>query len=61
LDNVTALSPHQVDDKTIRAFADPALEPEKLLAALSWASFTAARRIGALLHHPASTCSDPTC
>jgi AhpD family alkylhydroperoxidase len=47
---LTALAPHEVDDDTIRAFADPALEQERLLGALSWASFTAARRIGALLH-----------
>lgn len=47
---LTALAPHDVDEKIIRDFADPASEPEKLLGALSWASFSAARRIGSWLH-----------
>jgi AhpD family alkylhydroperoxidase len=46
---LTALAPHQVDDEIVRDFADPHHEQEKLLAAISWGSFTAARRIGARL------------
>jgi AhpD family alkylhydroperoxidase len=46
---LTALAPHQVDDSVIRDFGDPQREQEKLLAAIAWASFTAARRIGARL------------
>lgn len=46
---LTALAPHQVDERVIREFVDPAQDPERLLGALSWASFTAARRIGSCL------------
>jgi hypothetical protein len=46
---LTALAPHQVDETVIRSFADPKNEQEKILGAISWASFAAARRIGSWL------------
>jgi AhpD family alkylhydroperoxidase len=46
---MTAFEPHRVDERVVRAFADPDKVPERLLGAISWASFTAARRIGARL------------
>jgi AhpD family alkylhydroperoxidase len=46
---LTALAPHQVDETVIRDFANPESEQEKILGAISWASFTAARRIGSWL------------
>jgi hypothetical protein len=46
---LTALAPHEVDERVIREFVDPAQDPKRLLGALSWASFTAARRIGSCL------------
>jgi len=46
---LTALAPHEVDEAIICAFADPQHDQQKLLGALSWASFTAARRIGSWL------------
>ena len=49
---LTALAPQQVDDQTIRSFVDPGREQEKFLGAIAWASFTAARRIGASLKLP---------
>jgi AhpD family alkylhydroperoxidase len=52
---MTALAPHLVDEKTVREFADPRTDPERLLGAISWASFTAARRVGARLA-PANVC-----
>ncbi|MEX0614034.1 MAG: hypothetical protein WD738_01135 [Pirellulales bacterium] len=52
---LTALAPHQVDEQVVRGFADPAQAQEKLLGALAWASFTAARRIGSLLHRAATS------
>ena len=39
----------KVDEKVICDFADPQHDQQKLLGALSWASFTAARRIGSWL------------
>jgi AhpD family alkylhydroperoxidase len=54
---LTALAPHEVDEKVIRAFADPAQDQEKLLGALSWASFTAARQIGSWLAAGAASSS----
>jgi hypothetical protein len=57
---LTALAPHQVDERVIRGFADPRREQAKLLAAISWASFTAARRIGSWLA-PTRDRSRPTC
>jgi hypothetical protein len=49
---LTALAPHQVDETVIRNFADPNSEQEKILGAISWASFAAARRIGSWLASP---------
>ena len=46
---LTAIAPHQVDDGMIREFADPGQDQEKILGAISWASFTAAWRIGSWL------------
>ncbi len=46
---LTALAPHEVDEKVIGEFVDPRQDQERLLGALSWASFTAARRIGSWL------------
>jgi AhpD family alkylhydroperoxidase len=46
---LTALAPHRVDEKIVRDFADPDREQERLLGAISWASFAAARRIGSWL------------
>jgi AhpD family alkylhydroperoxidase len=51
---LTALAPHQVDDAVVRDFAHPQEEQERLLAAIAWASFTAARRIGARLSRTGS-------
>ncbi len=51
---LTALAPHQVDDAIIRAFQTHFREDEKLLGALAWASFTAARKIGTWLQQPFS-------
>jgi len=48
---LTALEPHRVEEKTVRDFAGPRDDPARLLGAISWASFTAARRIGARLDH----------
>jgi AhpD family alkylhydroperoxidase len=46
---LTALAPHHVHETVIRNFADPGNEQEKILGAISWASFAAARRIGSWL------------
>ena len=46
---LTALAPHEVDEKVICEFADSGQGQKRLLGALSWASFTAARRIGSWL------------
>jgi AhpD family alkylhydroperoxidase len=53
---LTALAPHHVDEKVVREFADPRKEQVRILGAISWASFTAARRIGARLA-PACVCA----
>jgi len=49
---LTALAPYQVDDQVVFAFRTYFPEDEKLIGALAWASFTAARRIGAWLRGP---------
>jgi AhpD family alkylhydroperoxidase len=49
---LTVLAPQHVNDEVIRGFVDPVKAPEKLLGAIAWASFTAARRIGASLKFP---------
>ena len=47
---LTALAPYQVDDSVVHAFVTHINEDKKLLDALAWGSFTAARRIGTWLH-----------
>lgn len=47
---LTALAPYQADDSIVHTFVTQISEDKKLLAALAWASFTAARRIGTWLH-----------
>jgi AhpD family alkylhydroperoxidase len=49
---LAALAPYQVDNGTVLAFHAHFPEDDKLLGALAWASFTAARRIGSWLHVP---------
>ncbi len=44
---LTAVASYRVDEKTVAAFRRYNPEDTKLLGALSWASFTAARKIGA--------------
>ena len=46
---LTALAPYQVDDSIVHAFVTHINEDKKLLGALAWGSFTAARRIGTWL------------
>jgi hypothetical protein len=46
---LTAFAPYQVDDQVVLAFRTHFPEDEKLLGALAWASFTAARKIGTWL------------
>jgi len=50
----TALSPSQVTPGMVYAYLAAWPEQEKLLGALSWASFTTARRIGTWLNMPAA-------
>ncbi|UCF45419.1 MAG: alkylhydroperoxidase [Candidatus Bathyarchaeota archaeon] len=49
---LTALAPYQIDEEIVLAFRNHFPEDGKLLGALAWASFTAARRIGTWLHTP---------
>lgn len=51
---LTALAPYQVDDGIVLSFRIHFPEDEKFLGALTWASFTAARRIGTWLHVPST-------
>ena len=46
---LTALAPYRVDDSIVHAFVTHINEDKKLLGALAWGSFTAARRIGTWL------------
>jgi len=46
---LTALAPYQVDDSIVHAFVTHINKDKKLLGALAWGSFTAARRIGTWL------------
>ena len=46
---LTAFAPYQIDDRVVLAFRTHFPEDEKLLGALAWASFTAARKIGSWL------------
>ncbi len=47
---LTALAPYQVDEGVVNAFTTHITGDDRLLGALSWGSFTAARRIGTWLH-----------
>jgi len=47
---LTALAPYQVDDEVVNAFTTHITGDDRLLGALAWGSFTAARRIGTWLH-----------
>ncbi|MBV7329036.1 hypothetical protein KFU94_12405 [Chloroflexi bacterium TSY] len=47
---LTALASYQVDEGVINAFRWQQPDDETLIGATAWASFTAARRIGAWLH-----------
>ena len=49
---LTALSPHEVDEKVVLSFKKHFPEDNKLVGALAWASFTAARKIGTWLQQP---------
>lgn len=49
---LTALAPYQVDEGVVHTFANHFTGDDKLLGALAWGSFTAARRIGTWLHVP---------
>jgi AhpD family alkylhydroperoxidase len=49
---LTALAPYQIDEDLVSAFRRHFPEDDKLLGALAWASFTAARKIGTWLHTP---------
>ena len=46
---LTAFAPYQINDRLVLAFRTHFPEDEKLLGALAWASFTAARKIGSWL------------
>jgi len=46
---LTALAPYQVDKGVVNAFTTHFIEDDRLLGALAWGSFTAARRVGAWL------------
>jgi len=47
---LTALAPYQVDEGVVNAFTSHIIGDDRLLDALAWSSFTAARRIGTWLH-----------
>ena len=47
---LTALAPYQVDEGVVNAFTTHIIGDDRLLGALAWGSFTAARRIGTWLH-----------
>jgi len=47
---LTALAPYQVDEGVVNAFIDHIIGDDRLLGALAWGSFTAARKIGTWLH-----------
>lgn len=46
---LTALAPYQVDEGMVNAFTTHIIGDDRLLGALAWSSFTAARRIGTWL------------
>lgn len=47
---LTALAPYQVDERVINAFTPHIIGDDRLLGALAWGSFTAARKIGTWLY-----------
>ena len=47
---LTALAPYQVDEGVVNAFTTHIIGNDKLLDALAWGSFTAARKIGTWLY-----------
>jgi len=47
---LTALAPYQVDEGVVNAFTTHIIGNDKLLGALAWGSFTAARKIGTWLY-----------
>ena len=51
---LTALAPNRIDEGVVLAFRKHFPEDEKLLGALAWASFAAAKKIGTWLHQPAT-------
>ncbi len=51
---LTALAPNRIDQETILSFRKQFSEDTKLLGALAWASFSAARRIGTWLQNAKS-------
>lgn len=46
---LTALAPYRLDDSIVRAFSADFPGDDRLISALAWSSFTAARRIGSWL------------
>lgn len=49
---LTALAPYKIDESVVSAFRKHFPGDDKLLGALAWASFTAARKIGTWLQTP---------
>ncbi len=47
---LTALAPYQVDEGVVKAFTTNIIGDDRLIGALAWGSFTAARRIGTWLY-----------
>ena len=47
---LTALTPYQVDEGVVNAFTAHITGDGRLIGALAWGSFTAARRIGTWLY-----------
>jgi hypothetical protein len=47
---LTALAPYQVDEGVVNAFTTQITGDDRLIGALAWGSFTAARRIGTWLY-----------
>jgi len=47
---LTALAPYQVDEEVVKAFTTHISGDDRLIGALAWGSFTAARRIGTWLY-----------
>jgi len=47
---LTALAPYQVDDEVVNAFTTHNIGEDRLISAMAWGSFTAARKIGTWLY-----------